>query len=731
MEYKNKWVVSVTNEQRRNDPVVEEISKSLGVTGLTAQLLVNRGCLTPSEAKAFISKEDEQLHDPFEMKDMDKAVDRIVEALENEEKIVIFGDYDVDGVTSVSCLYLYLKSQGADVSYYIPCRSGEGYGMSEPAIRKLAGDGCSLIITVDTGITAVAEAEIASSLGVDLVITDHHECHSELPCARAVVNPKRPDCPYPFKELAGVGVVFKLLCAVEAILHPEDSLLTCVRRVSKEYVDLVAIGTVADVMPICDENRLIVGYGLSLIENTERPGLAKLIEATRGDSKYNTKKKITASFIGYTIAPRINAAGRIRDASLAVELFLAEDDDKAEAIAKSLCEINKERQNEENKIIEQAYARIDMYHDFEKDPIIVLEDESWHHGVIGIVASRITEKYGCPSILISFEGASDEENEEEQFGKGSGRSVKGLNLVENLSLCSELLEKFGGHELAAGLTIKRKNLPEFKKRINQYARERMGKYVSQTQIEVECEVSNEDITFEQANELYALEPFGSSNPVPVFVYRKAIVEDISLVGGGKHTKMSLRIGRSSVNAMYFRQRISDIDLYPGDTADVVFTLDINEFQNQKSLQLLVKDIRMSEGQFNIENSERKLFERISSEEDLNLEELDSFSASAIVPERGDFAFVYNTLKYELKLEHEVFSIRALQHLLFTRGQKIGYVKLRFILMIFEELGFFDITEISTEHEIYGFKYIHIKNKTNLDNSSIYRKLKRDFYRENN
>ena len=407
MQYKNKWVVAATHEQICDNPIVQEIARELGVTPPTAQLLYNRGCVSASDARAFLTKEEEQLHDPFIMKDMEKAAVRILEAVENGEKIVIFGDYDVDGVTSVSSLYLYLQALDADVSYYIPCRSGEGYGMSEGAVRKLAENGCNVIVTVDTGITAVEEARLARELGITLIITDHHECHAEIPDAEAVVNPRRPDCLYPFKELAGVGVVYKLLCALESVMHPEDSMIDCVRRVSKEYADLVAIGTVADVMPIRDENRLIVSCGLSLIENTDRPGLIELIDATRSESKYNTKKQVTASFIGYTIAPRINAAGRIRDASMAVELFLAQDCETAAPIAKKLCAINHERQDTENRMIEEAYARIAMQHDFEKDPVIVLDDETWHHGIIGIVASRITEKYGCPSILISFEGSGE------------------------------------------------------------------------------------------------------------------------------------------------------------------------------------------------------------------------------------------------------------------------------------------------------------------------------------
>ncbi len=560
-------------------------------------------------------------------------------------------------------------------------------------------------------------------MGMDLIITDHHECHGDLPKAEAVVNPHRPDCPYPFKDLAGVGVVFKLLCAIESVLNPEDEMIDCVRRISNEYGDLVAIGTIADVMPINDENRLIVSYGLTLIENTSRPGLIELIEATKGDSKYQTKRKITTSFIGYTIAPRINAAGRISDASIAVKLFLAEDCETAAPIAKKLCDINRERQNEENKIVDQAYARIDAAHDFKNEPIIVLDDENWHHGIIGIVASRITEKYACPSILISFEGNGDEKNDDD-FGKGSGRSVKGLNLVEALSACSDLLVKFGGHELAAGLTIKRSNLAQFKKKLNECAAQSFKGEEHLPTIEAECELGEADITMEQAAELNCLEPFGVSNPVPIFVVYRVTIAEMSLVGGGKHTRIMLKIGNKTVNAMFFRHSIDDIGLFPGDTVDVMFSLDINEFQNQKSLQMLIKDIRLSESEFSAEMNERELFKKIRN--GVSRDEAKLMKSADIVPTHGDFAAVYNVIRREAKIEHEVFSIRALMNLLSSIGDKIGYVKLRFIMLVFEELNLLEIKELDAEHEVYAFKVIKTKTKTDLDSSPVLRKLKYDF-----
>jgi len=715
---RNNWIVEASREQMLRDPRAAEISKTLGVTLPTAQLLVNRGCQDAEEARQFLVKETEQLHDPFLMKDMEKAVERIISAIENEEKIVIFGDYDVDGVTSVSILYLYLKEKEANVSYYIPSRNGEGYGMSEGAIKKLADAGVNLIITVDTGITAVNEALFAADLGIDLVITDHHECHSEMPAAAAVVNPRRPDCEYPFKELAGVGVVFKVLCALESAFSPEESLLECVRRVAKDYGDLVALGTVADVMPVRDENRLIISYGLSLIENSSRPGLTELIEATKTESKYGGKRKITASFIGYTIAPRINAAGRIREASMAVELFLSPDCETAAPIARALCEINKERQAEENKITDEAYADIEANHDFGKEPVIVLDNETWHHGIIGIVASRITEKYGYPSIMISFEGSGD-------MGKGSGRSVRGMNLVEALSSCAELLEKFGGHELAAGLTIPRENLGEFKRKINEYALGALKDVDLTASIEADCELSPADITIEQAKELYYLEPFGVSNPSPVFVIRNVSVADISSVGQGKHTRITVRIGSSNVTAMCFRTAAAELDLYPGDRVDIMFGLDINEFMNQKNVQMIVKDIRLSEETYRKEMEERAIYEGLVTADT----ELPAEVTESSLPNRGDFAVVYNALKRELKSEHEVFSIRSLSHLLGKNGVDMPYQKLKAAVLIFGEMGLFQVEELNEEQEIYSFRYIRVGGKIDLEQSQLLCTMRANYRRK--
>ncbi len=701
---------------------IEKISSELSLTPTTARLLLNRGCTTPEAAKRFIGKEEEELYDPFLMKDMDIAASRVADAVASDEHIVIYGDYDVDGVTSVSSLCLYLTSLGADVTYHIPCRMTEGYGMSSDVIDKLCDDGCSLIITVDTGITAISEIAHAKKLGIDVVVTDHHECHAELPAADAVVNPRRPDCEYPFNELAGVGVVFKLMCAVESLMNPHDSLSVCVRRIAHDYCDLVALGTIADVMPVIDENRLIVSYGLSLIERSPRPAITALINASESDSKRHVKRKITAGYIGFTLAPRINAAGRLRSASIAADLFLSKTSDEAKKIAEELCRINKLRQTEENRIVEEAYAKIAAEHDFEHDPVIVIADEKWNHGIIGIVSSRITERYGLPSILVSFDGATDGEISPADIGKGSGRSVRGLNLVEALSDSSELLEKYGGHELAAGLSLRRENLDAFRKRINEYARSHMTDGGSGKLIEAECVLDERDITIALAEEIYLLEPYGTSNPVPLFRADSfSIAEEVPL-SGGKHVKLILRRGNMIITAMCFRRSVSDLDLYPGDVVDVMFTLDINEFQGTRTLQMIVRDIRLTSGRLEAEQHELETCAALTGESEPEVIPPHDMCAAA-VPERNDFAAVYSTLRRELRVEHEVYSLRALSHLMLTCGYIIPLSRLRSVIMIFGELHLLGVEMLDREREIYSFTYIPQSAKRDLDTSVIYSRMK--------
>lgn len=696
------------------DAHVGELAASLGIGTLAAGLLCNRGYTTKEAAMRFLHMEEEMLHSPFLLRDMEKAVARIKEAIDKKERIIIYGDYDVDGVTSVTILYLYLAAKGANVGYYIPNRMGEGYGMSENSLDNLIDGGANLIVTVDTGITANVEVEHALSRGTDVVVTDHHECHGDLPIAAAVVNPRRPDCDYPFKELAGVGVVFKLLCAFET-RYENISEQEAVRRICDEYADLVAIGTIADVMPIKDENRLIVAFGLNKIEKGARMGLTALCEAVarKPDGSKNTRApKITSSFVGYTLAPRINAAGRISSASLAVELFLTSSRDKADELALRLCDINRERQTEETRIAMEAYARIEASHDFENDPVIVLEADNWHHGVIGIVASRITEKYGLPSILISFDGAQSDGNLD--IGKGSGRSVKGLNLVDALVHCGDLLEKYGGHELAAGLSVSRDNIDAFRKKINAYARENFSKIDLIPTIDADFVISGDEVNTRNADELRILEPYGVSNPVPSFVLLNMKVEDVQPISFGKHTKVLLkREGMPSLTAMYFSRSPKDAEVYAGDTVDVFAAMDINEFGGQRTAQLIVRDIRICETEEKKYDALRKRYDEIWQGGAVEKDE-------DVVPTRDEFATVYNFLRRRSRFGEEIFTVREM----LLREQPlsgIGYIKLRFIINILLELNIVGVEELAPEK--YSFKMHYQSKHTDLEKSALLRRLR--------
>lgn len=703
------------------DEGYRDIADSLGLTDAMAKLLYIRGQKTCESARSFLRMEETMLHDPFLMQDMDKAVDIISRAIAQGKKICIYGDYDVDGVTSVSMLYLYLESKGGSVCYYIPDRIGEGYGMSSSAIHKMSAEGVGLIITVDTGITANDEIQRAIDVGIDVIVTDHHECHGSLPQAHAVINPKRTDDNYPFKNLAGVGVVFKLLCAYEYQTSQDKDKLESVKKICSEYADLVALGTIADVMPVLDENRLIVSFGLRLIEKNARLGLSALIDAsTQKIENYSPVKKpprrprITSGFVGYTIAPRINAAGRIANASIAVELFLTKDPQKADELSNQLCEINRFRQSQENKIAEQAYEKIELEHDFENNPVIVLEDNTWHHGVIGIVASRITEKYGLSSILISFDGQTTGEGTATDVGKGSGRSIKGLNLVDALVHSRDLLVKFGGHELAAGLSIYRGNIGEFREKINEYARSVIeGTNASLSAIEYDFEIDSDEIDMKFAEEIRYLEPYGISNPIPAFLMKDCTVCDIVPISGGKHTKLVLRKGDRCFVAMCFSRSQADLNIYTCDCVDVVFNIDINEYNGNRTVQLIVKDLHVSENYTRSLEEQKLRFDSILSGSVIS-------DGEDVVPTRNDFVAFYNMIRRDVRFGNDSFSLRALMSKLDQIEHHIGYSKLKFLIMIMRELNILSIDEI--EKEYYVFKLTN-SGKTDLDKSNILRKLK--------
>lgn len=712
--YKKIWNIRADSTVSKE---ATKISDSLGISNILATLLLNRGYRTERDVRAFLGKSTEVLHNPFLMNDMEKGALRILEAVKNKEKISVYGDYDVDGVTSVSILYLYLESISADVNYYIPNRKGEGYGVSEQAVKRLAEGGTRLIITVDTGVTANKEVEAAKTYGIDTVITDHHECPSELPDAVAVINPKRKDSTYPFQSLAGVGVVFKLLCALE-VLRTGEELTPCVRRIANSYADLTAIGTIADVMPVTDENRLIISYGLSTAEGTDKIGLSTLINLCRTNDtksqKSKTKRKLSSGFVGFTIAPRINAAGRICDASIAVELFLSKNQRDAEKYAIQLCDINKDRQLEENKIADEAFESIEK-NGYDHGGVIILDNAEWNHGVIGIVSSRVTERYSLPSILVSFEG-NENPYDEEAIGKGSGRSVRGMNLVNALSTCSDLLEKFGGHELAAGLSVKRKNLKELQRRMTEYARASFNGEEPVSALDIDCVLSEKDISKELATEITLLEPYGVSNLVPVFAMRDMLIEDIVPVGMNRHLKLILSKNGIRVTAMQFCVSSEEFAYSIGDEIDIAFNLEINEFMNMRTVQFNVKDIRLSG---------RSLDMQKKGEEEYEAAKSGSLTVNAenIIPGREDFARAYNYLLKSAREGISEFSYLRLQKAVNGRREEgyISYPKLKFIIKIFLELNIVNIEETDE----YSFKYriTYTKTKTSLEKSNILKRLK--------
>lgn len=713
------WVIAAPTETEQAD--VESLMAALGVSRTLATLLCRRGYRTAEAATRFFNCTDAVLHDPFLMRDMDKAVERLHRALTAHEKLIIYGDYDVDGVTSVSLLYLYLTALGADVGYYIPSRTGEGYGLSAAAIDKLAEEGVTCILTVDTGITANEEAEYAATRGIDMIITDHHECRLPLPEAAAVVDPHRPDCPYPFKELAGVGVAFKLAVAYETHLATlrGERVVDAVRRICAQYADLMAIGTIADVMPIVDENRVMVKYGIEQLKHTKRAGLAALIEeasaGNRSAGETPRRKKITASFIGFTLAPRLNAAGRMRDASLAVELLLSDNPKSAAHLAAELCEINHQRQVEENRMAEEVFARIDEEFDLESTKVLVLEADHWRQGVIGIVASRVTERYGMPSILITFDGAVTGDGSAQDQGKGSGRSLKGINLVDALADSEELLLKFGGHELAAGLTVRRDRVNDFRARINEYVAAHCA-VESGVQLDVDMELPFADINMHLAEEISMLEPFGIGNPVPRFAVCDVTVERIAELGGGKHLKLTVGVGGRSLYALMFSTSRSDLPFSEGDRIDLLCSLEINEYRDLRSVQLTVQHVRPSMGYQNEIDAGKKRFAELRAGELFDAEE-------NVLPDRELFAYVYTTLRREFRRGRTTFTEGELLALLNGIGapRKITYPCMKYVVEIFRELQICGVEEYAPEG--YRFDIYYKSEKANIEKSSILKKLR--------
>ncbi len=688
---RNRWIVSEHDEK-----IIEMLASELCTSPLCAKLLYNRGYTDPETASAFISKSDAFLYNPYLLKDIHPAVDRMKKAIENEEKITIYGDYDVDGVTSVSILYMYLKEHGADVDYYIPTRESEGYGLNESAFRMIREKGTSLVITVDTGITAIDEIRYAREIGLDVVVTDHHHCRPELPDCHAVVNPRRPDCEYPFKELSGVGVVFKVICALEMeFVNCGEYNLFTVKDMCKRYIDLVTIGTIADVMPLYDENRIMVYMGLGILSSTRNIGVRALFRAVGMDPS----KKITSSMIGYTIAPRINAAGRIGDASRAVQLFLSSSPQAADVIADELCATNRERQQTENLIFTEAIAQVEREHDLEKESVLVLANDHWHQGVIGIVASKITEQYGKPSILISFDG---------DMGKGSARSIKGLNMVEALAHCESLLLKYGGHELAAGLSVDRSRLQEFCDMLNAYAAIQLASPDCIPKTMVEAEITEQDISMETIEEIGKLEPYGAKNPEPLFVLRDAAVMELVPLSQGKHSRLILRKNDLDVSAICFGYNLLQEGFVLHDRVDVLCTVNINEFRGMQTIQLIVRDIDFSEWSWNELAAIEEEFEEMKAGT-LPCDKED-------IPTRAEFASVYKLL-----LDPSYIRGKQISMMKFLAPiPYISYLKARIALEVFAEANLIELTRSGLC--TYDIKRLDVKEKRDLYATPIMKTL---------
>ncbi len=549
---------------------IMNLSQKHGIPPMVASILLKRGLESFDE---FISPDLSKLHDPFLMKDMDKAVLRVLKAIENGETIAVYGDYDVDGITSTAVLTKFLRTQGAkNVIYYIPDRFQEGYGVNMDAIRCLASQGVKLLITVDCGITALQEVSHAQCLGVDVIITDHHECKESLPEAVAVLNPKRPDCDYPFKKLAGIGVVFKLLEAItlEMKFH--------IKALYDEYLDIVALGTIADVMPLIGENRIIVKNGLEQIVYTANKGLRALLKQADVDPHH-----ITTGTVGYTLAPRINAAGRVGSPQMAVELLLSEEDKVAEEYAIKLDEENRKRQDMEQTIYDEAMTILREGEGFKEDSVLVLAKSGWHHGIIGIVASKITERFNKPCILISLDNG---------IGKGSGRSIKSFNLFAALSACEEQLIKFGGHELAAGLTVSEEQLKGFRRSINDYAKMHLTDEDFIPEIIVDAELPVAYMNLNTVEKFSVMAPYGMGNPAPMFFCRGLTVTSIRSLSEGKHVRLTLSDGRYVITAMGFSMGTLSEQLKLNDQVDIAFQLDFNIYRGEKRVQILLKDLRV-------------------------------------------------------------------------------------------------------------------------------------------
>ena len=557
---KSKWVYYNLNEEK-----IREIETKYNINRLLATILVNREI---EDIKQYLDPKRNDFHDPFKMPDMEKAVERIIKAIENKEKIIIFGDYDVDGITSITVLKSFFKDLGIDVGEYIPNRLNEGYGLNKEAIEEIANEKYDLMITVDCGITGIEEVEYAKKLGIETIVTDHHEPGEELPNAIAVVDCKRKDNKYPFRELAGVGVAFKLCQALSQRLKLEE-------KEYLKYLDIVALGTISDIVPLKDENRVITKLGLMLIKQTKKCGLIALLNLAG-------YRKIDSTAISFGIAPRINACGRMGYANEALDLLLTNNMREATEKARNISKYNNDRQQYEKIIYDEAIKQIDE-NKLENSNSIVLGGDGWHHGVVGIVASKITDIYYKPCLLVCFEDG-------DEIGKGSGRSIPGFDLHDALSRCKEILEGYGGHSMAVGLSIKRENISKLKEEFEIIAKEaHLEKMVST--IKIDCVVNIDQLDIETVKSLDLLEPIGEANKVPIFAFKNLKIDSIRSLTEGKHIKLTLKSNNNTyINAIGFNLGYLVDEFVIGDKVDVAGNLEINSFNGTDSVQINLKDM---------------------------------------------------------------------------------------------------------------------------------------------
>lgn len=654
-------------------PEAPEELRSAGYSPLLSAVLALRGIRTAEQARALFEGGPSTLHDPLLMKGMAEARERVLLAIERGEIVAVYGDYDVDGITSTCLVADYLRFKGLDCRLYIPDRSEEGYGLNCAALDALKAQGVSLVISVDCGITAVEEAAHARALGMDMVITDHHECKSgALPQAAAVIDCRQEGDNYPNKDLAGVGVALKLVCACEG-----DS-----RAMLARYADLAAVGTVADVMPLVGENRFLVRLGIEKLERAPRPGLAAMMKESSVEGR-----KLTASTIGFILAPRLNAAGRLGQAERAARLLMCTSEQESSRLASELCELNRRRQSIETEIWQEALALIDGS---SPDAPIVLASDRWHQGVIGIAASRLAEQYSLPAIMICLNG---------ELGKGSCRSYGGFNLFEALSACSEHLLGFGGHALAAGLNIHKDRLEDFRRALAEYYR----KNRPAPQPEVNCDLLIRDpglLSIESVRSLDLLEPYGNANPKPVMCLSGVTLESLSAVGGGKHLRLRVRLGGGHFEGIFFSHTAHELGLRQGEAVDLAFTPQINEFRGHVSVQLQVCAARPHDG--------TGLCKSILEKDAPSL-----WAAAPYCPERADFVRVWRMVERDFTAAGDAAGVIA------QCPEGMEPERFCLCLMTLLEAGLLQ----SAGGEIYGASSASISGKADLEATEIIKTLR--------